>query len=97
MGVKIINPDAIINIPVTFGYMSRANEVIKYLLSLKTDEEVKQAFEEIDSRNVKTEWVKHLETMIMLVKTYYDQSKLTEDGVIEVEEDYFKRFTQEDD
>jgi hypothetical protein len=79
--IEIFKEDAIINIKFKRDFYHRLVLLLQSLYRDKTEGEMQEATSQIESKNIKEEWVFHYETMIYLIKAseeYAQQNQLTE-------------------
>lgn len=79
--IEIFKEDAVINIKFNRDFYQRLVLLLQSTYKEKTEDELQEAGQQIESKNIKDEWVFHYETMLYLVKgseEYAQQNNLTE-------------------
>lgn len=79
--VPVFKKDAIIQIRFTPEFYQRLVMVLQHIIKDKTPEEFQEAGRQIESKQIKEEWILNYETMLYLVKgseEYAQENGLTE-------------------
>jgi hypothetical protein len=66
--VEVIPYDAIIEIKLSGGFYGMIQEIAKFLITNKNNEELQSAMEQLKTQNFTDDWVKHYQTLLILCK-----------------------------
>lgn len=73
--IEAIKPDAVVNIPMGTGYYKRVQQLLTYVIAGKTPEQIKEAHDQIKADDIKEDWIKHYETIVILCKEFESLAK----------------------
>lgn len=73
--IEIIMPEAIISVNMDTGYYRRIQEIVGFMVSEKTQEQLQHAHDQISSQVVTEPWVQHYETLLILCKEFEQNAK----------------------
>lgn len=79
--IEVIKPDAIINIKFGRDFYIRLTMVLQQVIENKSVEEMTEAANQIDKKEIKENWIFAYETMLYLIKAaedYCQQNGMTE-------------------
>lgn len=79
--VEIIKPSALVQVPMSSGFYKRIQDILTYLVSQKTPEELNSAHTQIQEDAISEDWVTHYETLLILAKEFERLAK--EEGFVE--------------
>jgi hypothetical protein len=73
--IEIIKKDAIIQIKFRPDFYQRLLLVLKSTYDGKTEQDLEEAVKQIESKQIKEEWIANYETMLYLIKASVDYAK----------------------
>lgn len=76
--IKVIEPTAVVDISIGTEYYKRIQDLVMFLLKDVSDEDLKDALQQINNSNITTEWVKHYETLLIFASSY--ENKILDAG-----------------
>lgn len=79
--VEMIKPTALVHVPMSSGFYKRIQDVLTFLISSKTTEELNNAHKQIQENTASEDWVMHYETLLILAKEFEHLAK--ENGFVE--------------
>lgn len=79
--VEIIKPSALVQVPMSSGFYKRIQDILTFLVSSKTAEELNSAHKQIQENTISEDWVSHYETLLILAKEFEHLAK--ENGFVE--------------
>ena len=71
---EVIDPKAVVNIPMSTGFYNKMQEAIQHLAQNKESEEMEAVYEQIKSENVTDPFADTMRTMFILAKEFQQQA-----------------------
>lgn len=72
--VEIIEPTAVVSIEIGAGFYQKIQQVVGFLITEKSVEDLKSANDQIQTGVITEEWVKQYETLLILCKEFESEA-----------------------
>lgn len=76
--VETIDPNAIVDIKMSFSFFNRVRNIYTSMIESKTPEEIESFQNQLTSKNITDQWVVDLETIMILINEF--QKNVKEEG-----------------
>lgn len=94
--IEMIKPETLVKIEMSSGFYKKIQDLLGFILSGKSSEELSSAHAQISSQTVTEEWVAHYETLLILAREFENTArsngfivKVTKEEAAEMLKDYF--------
>jgi hypothetical protein len=72
---EVIDPNAVVDIKVSTTYYGRVQMLFTNIIASKTQDEIAQAYGQIQNKKIEDAWVQDLETVMILITEFQKRAK----------------------
>jgi hypothetical protein len=92
--MQIINPNAVVNVRISASFFNRLGIIFQRMIEDKTQEELANAYQQIEKKNISEMWIQDLETMVILINEFQKNAKAENQLKTITKEEYSKMMAE---
>lgn len=73
--IEIILPEAIVKLEISTGFYQQMHIMLQDIIEGKTEEEMKDAYAQIEGDDIKEKWITNLKTILIFINDFQKQAK----------------------